>query len=240
MYSYLLSFNELIVYILLLIGMFFSFRLKKLTLSGSLTGGLIGLLIFLGAGYLGLFMLSFFFISGTLVTSYQAQIKNITKTHMYESRRTAGQVLANGGCAGLLGLISFIDNENSHLYITMMAASLASATSDTYSSELGMVHGRIFYNCLTFKPDLKGENGVVSLEGILFGIIGAALIALIYYLFLGNYSHVLWIIIAGILGNFSDSVLGATLERKHYINNNVVNFASTAIAASVMFIVLIW
>lgn len=212
--------------------MFFSFRLRKLTLSGCLAGGLIGFIVFTGSGYLGLVLLAFFFVSGTMVTAHKSSQKNNnSKIALEENRRTAGQVFANSGCAALAALFAFLDKGNSHLYIAMIAASLASATSDTFSSELGMVYGRRFYNCLTFKPDVKGENGVVSLEGILFGIIGAALIAGIYSLFKGYSTHVFWIIIAGILGNLSDSVLGAALERKHYINNNVVNFISAAIAA---------
>jgi uncharacterized membrane protein len=34
---------------------------------------------------------------------------------------------------------------------------------------------------------------------------------------------------------FADSLLGATLERRGFLGNNVVNFASTAIAALIAF-----
>jgi len=239
MFSYVPCFNEWIVFGLLLTGMFFSFRLKKLTLGGTAAAGLIGFIVFIGAEYLGLVLLAFFFVSGTLVTAHKSSQKNDNlKKALEENRRTAGQVFANGGCAALVALFACFDEENSGLYIAMMTASLASATSDTFSSELGTVYGKRFYNCLSFKPDLKGENGVISLEGIVFGIIGAALIAGIYSLFTGYFNNIFGIITAGLVGNLSDSILGATLERKHYINNNVVNFISSAIAALVILLLL--
>ena len=224
--------NEWIVILSLLTGMFLSLKLKKLTFGGALTGGLIGFIVFLGTGYLGIVLLVFFFISGTLVTAYQANSKHENvKITQDESRRTAGQVFANGGFAAMVALFAHFNPESSDMYITMMAASLAVATSDTFSSELGTVYGKRFYNCLSFKPDVKGENGVISIEGIVFGLIGAALIAILYFAFTGNVYYVICICIAGLFGNLTDSVLGATLERKHYLNNNVVNFISTAAGA---------
>lgn len=210
-----------------------------MTLGGALTGGWSGLVIFIGAGYLGIVLLVFFFISGTWVTSHQAvsKYKN-EKIAQDENRRTAGQVFANSGCAALLALLAYVDETNSALYMVMMAASLASATSDTFSSELGTVYGKRFYNCLSFKPDVKGENGVISLEGTLFGLMGAALIAIIYFTFTGCFYHIFLIITAGLAGNISDSVLGATLERKHYITNNVVNFISAVVAAWVVLLLI--
>lgn len=227
--------TDSIIYLLLIAGMILSFKLKKLTLAGSLAGGLIGFVIFIGAGLVGLALLAFFFISGSLVTSHQTSlISNTSEMVLQENKRTAGQVFANGGFAALAALMAYFDEGNSYLYIAMLAASLASSTSDTFSSELGTVYGKRFFNCLTFKPEIKGENGVISLEGILFGIIGAVLIAVIYSLFTGSFINMFWIIIAGLVGNLCDSVLGATLERKHYINNNVVNFISSLIAALVI------
>jgi uncharacterized membrane protein len=41
----------------------------------------------------------------------------------------------------------------------------------------------------------------------------------------------LWIIVAGTIGNLADSILGASLERKGFIKNDVVNFLNTLFAA---------
>jgi uncharacterized protein (TIGR00297 family) len=87
------------------------------------------------------------------------------------------------------------------------------------------------------KKDLRGLNGVVSMEGTLVGIAGSFIVASVYTLGFGFNINFLWIIIAGTVGNFSDSILGAALERKGFLQNNEVNFLNTAVAA--LFVLLL-
>ena len=220
---------------LLLAVMLLSVKAGKLTLPAALVGGLTGFLVFAGAGYAGILLLGVFFMLGVLATSHKKEVKARIIMHgLHPERRNAGQVLANGGIAALMGLLALIDPVHAQVYVLMLAASLASATADTLSSELGMVYGRNFYHILTFKKDEKGLDGVVSMEGTLLGAAGAAVIAVIYALFFGFGKESWLIILAGIAGNLVDSVLGALLERKHLINNDVVNFLNTLAAALIV------
>lgn len=212
-------------------GIIISVKAKKLTLAGAITGGVVAALIFLGAGYTGVSMLAAFFIAGTTATSWKKKEKQLLKSSTDHTKRNAGQVLANGGVAAITGVLICMIPAKTELLTLMMAASLASAMADTLSSELGMVYGRRFYNIISCKSDQRGLDGVISLEGTLIGIIGSAIIAIIYALGCG-WTHTVWLILfAGTIGNLLDSVLGALLERKHYLNNDMVNFLNTLIAA---------
>jgi uncharacterized protein (TIGR00297 family) len=146
-------------------------------------------------------------------------------------------VLANAGVAAICGMLVLMCTKFAGLLLLMMAASFASATADTLSSELGTIYGKRFFNIVTLKPDQRGLDGVISLEGTLIGIAGSCIIAVIYAIGFEWDLNVVWIIIAGTTGNLTDSLLGALLERKHYIDNNAVNFLNTLMAALVVLLI---
>ncbi|HTE23541.1 DUF92 domain-containing protein [Flavitalea sp.] len=201
----------------------------KLTVVGAITGALVAIAIFAGTGFPGIILLATFFIAATFATSWQFDFKvQLGLSEKNHGRRDSFQVLANGGIAGLLGLAAITFSEYRHVLTIMIACSLSAATADTISSELGSLYGKKFLNIMTFRPDKRGENGVVSLEGFAFGILGSSLIALAYGLTEEfSWSTILIIVIAGTVGNLVDSVLGATLERNGKIKNNGVNFLNT-------------
>jgi uncharacterized membrane protein len=65
----------------------------------------------------------------------------------------------------------------------------------------------------------------------------AILIATVYSIGFGWGIGFCWIVLAGFTGNLVDSVLGAALERKGWIGNNVVNFLNTGVGALVCWLV---
>jgi uncharacterized protein (TIGR00297 family) len=231
--------TDLIIYTLLLVGSVLSFTFRKLNFTGALMGAVVGLLVYKGAGYTGIAMLALFFIAGSWATAWQINKKaTIGAAEKHKGRRTAGQVLANGGVAALLGAVAWHHPAYTTIIQLMIAGSFAAATADTLSSELGTIYGSRFLNILTFKKDTRGLDGVVSLEGTLIGLIGTALIAVIYSVGFGWGLTFCWIVLAGFTGNLIDSVLGALLERKGLIGNNVVNFLNTAVGAGVCWLVV--
>ncbi|RYU92185.1 DUF92 domain-containing protein [Mucilaginibacter terrigena] len=223
---------HIIFAIILLAASFASYKTGKLTAGGAVMGGAVAGLIYLGTGFTGIAMLAAFFVLATTATSHKKSQKRRLDKNDHQEKRDARQVLANGGLPALLGLLAYIFPVNALLATILMAAAFAAATADTLSSELGTVYGRRFYNIITFKPEEKGRDGAVSLEGLLIGIAGSAIMAAIYAVSSHWDSILIYIIIAGTIGNLADSVLGAALERKGLMNNNEVNFLNTFIAVA--------
>ncbi|WP_121810084.1 DUF92 domain-containing protein [Mucilaginibacter kameinonensis] len=219
--------------LILAAGMVYSISARKLTVIAAFTGAVVAILVFAGAGFTGLAMMTTFFILGSAATSVQSKTKEDINA-AEKGGRTAAQVLANAGTAALCGITILALPAHTPVLQLMMAASFASATADTLSSELGMVYGKRFFNIITLKPDTRGLDGVISVEGTLIGVIGSVVIAAVYAIGMGWTVKLIWIVIAGTLGNLIDSVLGAILERKGLINNNTVNFLNTLVAALFM------
>ena len=199
---------------------------KKLTPLAALTGFLTGCAVYAGGGYRGLLLLALFFILGTAATAWRKKDKlAIRGSAAHQSARNAAQVIANGGVAAITGILAWLYPACKDLLTLLMAASLSSATADTLSAELGMIYGRRFFNILTGRRDSRGLDGVISIEGLLLGTAGSALIAAAY----GR--HFLLVVLAGLAGNLADSFLGAAFERRGLLGNDAVNFANTLIAA---------
>lgn len=223
-----------IVFILLCMAAVVTVVLKKLDAKAAVSAVVIGFIVWLGEGYTGIALLATFFIAGTLATSFKMRVKQQAGlAEQHRGQRTAAQVIANSGVAAILSLLSFLFAQQQSLLLVLVASSLSSATADTVSSELGNVYGKKFYNIMNFKKDIRGLNGVISFEGTMIGIAGSCLIAFIYTVQAGFTIYFLWIVIVGTIGNLTDSVLGATLERKHILNNDAVNFFNTLTAAIV-------
>jgi uncharacterized protein (TIGR00297 family) len=228
------SFSFWLIISLLIVSGITSYLAGKLTPLASGVGVVIAVVIYAGAGFAAICMLAIFFVLGSVATSYKKDYKQKMRlADATESRRNLGQVLANAGVPAILASINIAAGYTQPLLLIMVAASFASAMGDTISSEFGNVYGRNFYNALTLKKDKRGLNGVISVEGTLFGIAGSILIAFIYAIFYGWNIAFFVITISGIVGNLSDSLLGALFERNGYLGNDAVNFLNTAIAAVV-------
>jgi uncharacterized protein (TIGR00297 family) len=84
-----------------------------------------------------------------------------------------------------------------------------------------------------------GTDGAVSAAGTIAGCIAAAIVAALGTLALQGNATMLTVSCAGgIFGLLFDSMLGATLELRGWLNNDAVNFLSTASAAGFALVVM--
>ena len=226
---------------------------RKLTPAAAATGAVCGWAVYVGDGLRGLSLLALFFVIGTTATSWRKKEKlGIRGAAAHQSTRRSSQVIANGGIAAIAGLLILFFPANRQVFSLMLAASLSSATADTLASELGMVYGRRFFNILTGKPDERGLDGVISLEGLFLGVVGSALVATVFLIVPAHPAAVfaiiplppgqhapivshsqafLILVVAGTLGNLADSLLGAVFERRGLLTTDLVNFLHVLIAA---------
>jgi len=112
-------------------------------------------------------------------------------------------------------------------------AALAEAAADTVSSEIGQVLGGRPRLITTLRPVEPGTDGGITIAGSLAGILAAGMVVVTGALAL----HVEWPIAlvswaGGVFGLFFDSLLGASVERAGWLNNDAVNFLSTLSAVS--------
>jgi len=171
-----------------------------------------------------------------------------------ESRkgRNAAQVIANLSIAALFSsptgdaLVNWatrnprISSENSYwpLCIVILAP-LAEATADTVSSEIGQAFGGRPFLLTGFRKVEPGTDGGISLIGTAAGILAAAaVIGTAAWSMRLDVTQFFFAFAAGVAGLFFDSLLGATVERRGWIGNDLVNFFSTAFAAAVSLLVI--
>jgi len=164
--------------------------------------------------------------------------------------RSASQVAANLGMAALVAsepVNMWLLNSRwlprpAHagaLMLAMPLAALAEAAADTVSSEIGQVLGRRPRMITTLRAVEPGTDGAVSVAGTLAGLVAAGIVA-------GAGSWALrggWTLFelscaGSVFGLLFDSLLGATVERKGWLNNDAVNFLSTASAAGFALLLL--
>lgn len=230
--------------VLLMVGAVLS---KKIDVPGAIIGGLLTWLLWAGCGWLGIGLIASLFVLGSLASRWSEHVSNRTAKHsnnqaaeVHEEVRGIPNVLANGLVAGLAGLLAWIQPDASIMWTAVAAASLAAATSDTLASELGTLYGKRFAHVYHFTAMRRGEDGAISLEGSLAGMLGASFVALLFGLGTGDWILAVWVGFAGLFGNWLDSVLGVSLQRKGLLNNHTVNVLCTIGAAGVMLLFLAW
>jgi uncharacterized protein (TIGR00297 family) len=166
--------------------------------SGVAAAAVVGGAVTAGAGWRGLALLAFFFVTASALTRGGG-------------RRRAAQVVANGGVAAAAALLALRDPA----WLAAFAGSLAAATADTWSTEIGSRSRAMPRLLTTGRPVPRGSSGGVTWLGTAGGVAGAiALAASGFGLGVIPLGQVLAVSMGGVAGGLADSVLGATVQAR--------------------------
>ena len=201
---------------------------------GAVAGWAIALILYL-AGGLGAFLaLVGVFLCAWLTTLFGAARKRQLGVAEKKKGRSAAQIVANLVVAAVCAVLAERVGPAGVWHLAMIAA-LAEAAADTTSSEVGMASGETPRLITSFARVPIGTDGGVTRIGTAAALPAAffiAAIALKAHLVTGR--DLLPLVGAGIAGMLFDSLLGATLERRRWLNNDAVNLLGTTSAAALV------
>lgn len=192
-------------------------KLQSLSISGGFGAFLLGVFMFgMGGWDTMLPLIGFFVLSSILSKIADRQTKpDIISTK--GSQRDIVQVYANGGIPLIFAIAWYLSDFSIEPLYWAFLASLASATADTWETEIGSFNKSLPVNILTWKHVPKGYSGGITSLGTMGGLIGATSIAAIAYLIGSldlNIELIGMVILAGFLGSIIDSILGASFQAK--------------------------
>ncbi len=210
-----------------------AYLVRSLDSWGAVSSFLVGATTWFFGGYRSFLMLFAFFVLGSVATRVGYGRKAAAGIAQEKGgRRSTKHVLANGSLVPLFAILSSLTRCPEYFLIGL-AAAMATAASDTVSSEIGQLCGRRTFLITTFRAVPRGTDGAVSLAGTVAGLFASLLVSLLGFA-IGLYALTgMWIVVvAAFLGTLTESYLGATLEKRGYLNNELTNFSNTVAGAA--------
>jgi uncharacterized protein (TIGR00297 family) len=210
------------------------YRAGTVSRSGMIGGFAVGTLIYMGGGAGAWLLLFVTFLAATLTSRLGLRRKTLLGiAEERAGRRGAGNAIANCGVAAAAA-VAAVTTPYAHGSLLALVAALAAGGSDTVASEIGKAWGRSTFLITSLGRVKPGTPGAMSLEGTAAGVIAAFALAVVGVAAgLIPASAILAVVIGATAGALVESALGATLEAPGILNNDMLNFINTAVAAVV-------
>jgi uncharacterized protein (TIGR00297 family) len=206
----------------------------SVSVSGAVAGAVVGTIIYIGGGA-GAWALLFAAFLAASITSRMGLKRKVVLGIAEErgGRRGAGNAIANCGVAAIAAMVALTTPYTRQALLALVAA-LTAGGSDTVASEIGKAWGRSTFLVTTLGRVRPGTPGAMSLEGTAAGLLAAFALAAAGVAFaLIPASAIVAVIVGATAGSLVESALGATLEGPGILNNDMLNFINTGVAAAV-------
>jgi uncharacterized protein (TIGR00297 family) len=152
-----------------------AYKRESVSVSGAITGFVIGFLIYIGGGLLFWLHLGAFFISSTVLGHFKRKEKELsTAQHEKHSTRDGVQVISNAGPGAVTAILYLFFPHPAVL--TAFAASFAAANADTWAGEIGMLSSGPPVSIISRQRLPAGASGGVTRLGFYASAAGAAFI----------------------------------------------------------------
>ena len=173
-----------------------------------------------GAGWGWGALLVAFFVSSSLLSRIGAagKARRTAAIVAKGGERDAWQVLANGGVFALAALGSVVWPGAG--WGLLATGALAAAAADTWATEIGTMARQRPRSVIGFRPVPAGTSGAVTVLGLAGSVAGAAFVggvasmAGVAAVAVGRPAAL--IVVAGVTGALSDTMLGATLQARRH------------------------
>jgi uncharacterized protein (TIGR00297 family) len=198
--------------------------LKAATRPAAAIGFLVCMILAQQPGFHALLALVVLFLLTFAATRFGRSKKESQRLAEGRSGRRASQIVANLGVAALCASLGWYGG---------CIAALAEAAADTVSSEIGQAVGGEAWLITTGRRVPAGTDGGISVAGTVAGVMAAGLVVATGLMHFALWPEALLVFVAACAGLLFDSVLGATIERRGWLGNDLVNFSSTLFAAMI-------
>lgn len=237
----ILVYITLIVSVLLSGGLsYVAYARHLLTSGGSIAAFFVALSIGTFGGLSWLLLILVFVVSAFIATRFRLTAKS--RLGLQEGKRGERgsiNVVANSLPAVAVAILYFVLHNG--LLAPVYLVAIASATSDTVASEIGIFDSRTRL-ITNMRPVPRGTDGGVSPIGTAAAFASSVFIVSVgYALLFAFHLHMNPVLIAyasafGFLGSVIDSLLGATLERRGIIGKQINNITSIALVCILAFL----
>jgi uncharacterized protein (TIGR00297 family) len=182
-----------------------------LSRTGLAAAAIVGVLVWIFAGWQGVVVLFAFFIPSMAISRIGRARKRALVDIGKHGPRDAAQVLANGGVATVAAILSHWFGP---VMLAAFAGAFAAASADTWATEIGTLAKSAPRSILTFKRLAPGLSGGVTWQGSLAQLAGAGVVASVAAFV--HVAPIVAVLIGGVAGSIADSLLGATLQTLRY------------------------
>ncbi|MEI8135260.1 MAG: DUF92 domain-containing protein [bacterium] len=206
---------------------FLAFKREMLSVSGMIAATVVGGAVFGFGGWSASALLMMFFLSGSLLGKLNEPKGD---------RRDWKQVVCNGAIPAIAVTVIYFRHDLREEFTLLFLGALATATADTWATEIGIRFGRRTYNIFTFRETTKGLSGGVSVAGLAASIVASFAIASTSMVQFSQSDSLCGLVlvkvipvitIAGTVGALLDSIIGATLQVKYKLLDGTISELST-------------